>query len=258
MIEQKSQRRQDDTMAQTVFVASADLLTAWTSRTVSDARLTTFSDADLEGAVEAIFRGRPNMVVVEHRVVATAYGPEFIRRLQTDPGLAELDVRVIDTDTITSLIESPEFARRAPELLAERAEQLPAATRRRMTRFKVPQGVALVVDGSSAMLIDVSTSGAQVLSSGVLRPRQRVRVTLPEEENAVRLNAEIAWSALELPKSGTAPTFYDMDRLQQAMADDMTISRLATPHYRAGLKFVTGDSQIIVIERFCSRVKKLA
>ena len=149
MIEQKSQRRQDDTMAQTVFVASADLLTAWTSRTVSDARLTTFSDADLEGAVEAIFRGRPNMVVVEHRVVATAYGPEFIRRLQTDPGLAELDVRVIDTDTITSLIESPEFARRAPELLAERAEQLPAATRRRMTRFKVPQGVALVVDGSS-------------------------------------------------------------------------------------------------------------
>ena len=258
MIEQKSQRRQDDTMAQTVFVASADLLTAWTLRTVSDARLTTFSDADLEGAVEAIFRGRPNMVVVEHRVVATAYGPEFIRRLQTDPGLAELDVRVIDTDTITSLIESPEFARRAPELLAERAEQLPAATRRRMTRFKVPQGVALVVDGSSAMLIDVSTSGAQVLSSGVLRPRQRVRVTLPEEENAVRLNAEIAWSALELPKSGTAPTFYDMDRLQQAMADDMTISRLATPHYRAGLKFVTGDSQIIVIERFCSRVKKLA
>ena len=65
MIEQKSQGRQDDTMAQTVFVASADLLTAWTSRTVSDSRLTTFSDADLEGAVEAIFRGRPNMVVVE-------------------------------------------------------------------------------------------------------------------------------------------------------------------------------------------------
>ena len=258
MIEQKSQRGQDDTMAQTVFVASADLLTAWTSRTVSDARLTTFSDADLEGTVAAIFRGRPNMVVVEHRVAATAYGPEFIRRLQTDPGLAGLDVRVIDADTITSLIESPEFARRAPELLAERAEQLPAATRRRMTRFKVPQGVALVVDGSSAMLIDVSNSGAQVLSSGVLRPRQRVRMTLPEEENAVRLNAEIAWSALELPKSGTVPTFYDMDRLQQAMADDMTMSRLATPHYRAGLKFVTGDSQIIIIERFCSRVKKLA
>ena len=256
MIKQESQRRQDDTMAETVFVASADLLTAWTSHTVSDARLTTFSDAALEGAVEAIFRGRPNMVVVEHRVAVTAHGPEFIKRLQTDPGLAGLDVRVIDAETITSLIESPEFARRASELLAERAEQLPAATRRRMTRFQVPQGVELVVDGSSAMLVDLSTMGAQVLSCGILRPKQRVRVTLPEEENMVRLNAEIAWSALELPKSGTAPTFYDMDRLKQAMEDDMTVSRLATPHYRAGLKFVTSDSQII--ERFCSRVKKLA
>ena len=164
MIEQKSQQRQGDTMAQMVFVASADLLTAWTSRTVSDGRLTTFSDADLEGAVEAIFRGRPNMVVVEHRVAATAHGPEFIRRLQTDPGLAGLDIRVIDAETITSLIESPELARQAPELLAERAEQLPVATRRRMPRFKVPHGVALVVDGSAAMLVDVSTMGAQVFS----------------------------------------------------------------------------------------------
>ncbi len=256
MIEQKSQRRQDDTVAQMVFVASADLLTAWTSRTVSDGRVTTFSDADLEGAAEAIFRGRPNMVVVEHRVAATAQGPEFIKRLQTDPDLAGLDIRVIDADAITSLIESPELARQAPELLAERAEQLPVTNRRRMTRFKLPQGVELVVDGSSAMLVDLSTIGAQVISCGILRPKQRVRVTLPEEDHAVRLSAEIAWSALELPKSGTAPTFYDMDRLQQAMADDMTMSRLATPHYRAGLTFVTSDSQII--ERFCSRVKKLA
>jgi hypothetical protein len=256
MIEQKSQRHQSDTMAQTVFVASADLLTAWTSRTASNARLTTFSDADLEGAIEAIFRSRPNMVVVEDRVAAIAQGPKFIKRLQTDPDLTGLDVRLIDVETITSLIESPELARRAPELLAERAEQLPAATRRRMTRFKVPQGVELVVDGSAAMLVDVSTIGAQVLSCGILRPKQQVRVTLPEEEKAVRLSAEIAWSALELPKSGTAPTFYDTDRLQQAMADDMTVSRLATPHYRVGLKFVTSDSQII--QRFCSRLKKLA
>ncbi len=256
MIEQKSQPHQGDTMAQMVFVASVDLLTAWTSRTVSDARLTTFSDADLEGTVEAIFRGRPNMVVVEHRVAATAQGPEFIKRLQTDPNLAGLDVRVIDADAIASLIESPELARQAPELLAERAEQLPVANRRRMARFKLPQGVELVVDGSSAMLVDLSTIGAQVISSGILRPKQRVRVTLPEDEHAVRLNAEIAWSALELPKSGTAPTFYDMDRLQQAMSDDMTMSRLATPHYRAGMKFVTSESQ--AIERFCARVKKLA
>lgn len=256
MIEQKPPRRQGDTMAQMVFVASADLLTAWTTHTVSDSRLTTFSDADLEAAGEAIFRGRPNMVVVEHRVAATAHGPEFIRRLQTDPGLAGLDVRVIDAETITSLIESPELARQALELLAERAEQLPAATTRRMPRFKAPQGVELVVDGSAAMLVDVSTMGAQVLSRGILRPKQRVRVTLGDEENAVRFNAEIAWSALELPKSGKAPTFHDMDPLQQARADDVTMSRLATPHYRAGLTFVTGDSKII--EQFCSRVKKLA
>ena len=130
MIEQKPQRRHGDTMAQMVFVASADLLTAWTTHTVSDSRLTTFSDADLEAADEAIFRGRPNIVVVEHRVAATAHGPEFIRRLQTDPGLAGLDVRVIDAETITSLTESPELARQALELLAEREGPNPARVRR--------------------------------------------------------------------------------------------------------------------------------
>jgi len=70
------------------------------------------------------------------------------------------------------------------------------------------------------MLIDLSTFGAQVVSTSVLKPNQRVRVALTDDQTNVRLNGAVAWASFEIPpKSG--------------------------PRYRAGIEFVDADQRAV-------------
>jgi hypothetical protein len=70
--------------------------------------------------------------------------------------------------------------------------------------------------------------GAQVISPTVLRPNQKVRITVPNDDFVLRFRGAIAWAKFELPK---AP--------------------VTSPQYRAGVEFVDGDAQALdkVIER---------
>ena len=81
-------------------------------------------------------------------------------------------------------------------------------------------GLTLQIDGKDASLVDLSQGGAQVVSTNVLRPNQKLRVALPLEPDA-RLRATVAWASFELPK-GPAPA----------------------PRYRAGLEFNDTDPRI--------------
>jgi hypothetical protein len=67
-----------------------------------------------------------------------------------------------------------------------------------------------IIDGATVSLLDVSSSGAQVLSNVVLRPQQRVRIVLAPERGSVKTAAVVAWSTFEIGP---------------------------TPQYRAGLAF---------------------
>src|SRR4029450_7749675 len=53
---------------------------------------------------------------------------------------------------------------------------------RRATRYKVRPGVEIQVDGNPASVVDLSIVGVQVLSATVLRPNQKVRISIPTEE----------------------------------------------------------------------------
>jgi hypothetical protein len=75
----------------------------------------------------------------------------------------------------------------------------------------------VLVDGNAATLIDMSPLGAQVVSLTVLKPNQRVRVTLADEAGTLRMSALIAWASFEIPPA-------------------------AGPRYRAGLEFVNADA----------------
>jgi hypothetical protein len=99
---------------------------------------------------------------------------------------------------------------------------------RRAPRFRVRSGVELQLDGNPAAVVDLSTVGAQVISPTVLRPNQKVRITVPNDEFTLRFRGAIAWAKFELPK---APA--------------------TSPQYRAGVEFVDGDAQALdkVIER---------
>ena len=61
-------------------------------------------------------------------------------------------------------------------------------------------GVEIQLDGNPASVVDLSTVGAQVLSPTILRPNQKVRVSIPNDEFVMRFRGAIAWAKFELPK----------------------------------------------------------
>jgi hypothetical protein len=86
----------------------------------------------------------------------------------------------------------------------------------------VTKGIEVTIDGKPAALINLSVVGAQVVSPTILKPNQRVRMTLPDRANPIRVMAGVAWAAFEMPKSG--------------------------PVYRAGIEFY--DAEAVNVLRF--------
>jgi hypothetical protein len=89
--------------------------------------------------------------------------------------------------------------------------------------------IGMLLDGNAARLVDLSEVGAQVVSSTVLKPNQRVRVALNDDHGALRFNAAIAWASFEIPPAHG-------------------------PQYRAGVSFVDADRG--AVGAFCMRHKQ--
>jgi len=173
-----------------------------------------FSDADALKALEAITRDRPKVIALETQFAATSRGAALIKRIKADPKLRKCEIRVVSLEG-----DSEEFSQSDPALRGaetEAAVKLDQRGTRRAQRAKIVDGVEVLIDGSPAMLIDLSVVGAQVVSPTILRPNQRVRMILPDEERPIRCVAGVAWAAFEMPKSG--------------------------PRYRAGIEFFDAES----------------
>jgi hypothetical protein len=174
-----------------------------------------FSDADALKALEAITRDRPKVIALEKQFAATSRGAALIKRIKADPKLRKCEIRVVSHEGDSEDVPQPEPASQASE--AEAAPvKLDQRGTRRAPRVKIVDGVEVLIDGSPAMLIDLSVVGAQVVSPTILRPNQRVRMILPDEERPIRCVAGVAWAAFEMPKSG--------------------------PRYRAGIEFFDAES----------------
>lgn len=200
-------------MPDTVLVAAPECLPALQEQGDFGDALA-FSDADALKALEAITRDRPKVIALETQFAATSRGAALIKRIKADPKLRKCEIRVVSLEG-----ESEEFSQSDPALRGaetEAAVKLDQRGTRRAQRVKIVDGVEVLIDGSPAMLIDLSVVGAQVVSPTILRPNQRVRMILPDEERPIRCVAGVAWAAFEMPKSG--------------------------PRYRAGIEFFDAES----------------
>jgi hypothetical protein len=173
-----------------------------------------FSDADALKALEAITRDRPKVIALEKQFAATSRGAALIKRIKADPKLRKCEIRVVSHEGESEDVEQPEPASQSVE--AAPPAKLDQRGTRRAPRVKIVDGVEVLIDGSPAVLIDLSVVGAQVVSPTILRPNQRVRMILPDEERPIRCVAGVAWAAFEMPKSG--------------------------PRYRAGIEFFDAES----------------
>jgi hypothetical protein len=68
---------------------------------------------------------------------------------------------------------------------------------RRASRQAFQEDLQVLIDGCPATLIDLSISGAQVVSHSALKPNRMVRVQLPAEDNPITCKGKIVWARLE-------------------------------------------------------------
>ncbi|MEO5894787.1 MAG: PilZ domain-containing protein [Vicinamibacterales bacterium] len=230
-----------------VVIAATHLTASLREQLSSEGELLTFADTEAIQALQAILEQQPNLIVLERLFAATPRGAALINRIKTDPLLTQAEVRVMShTGDYLRQISRPAVAasaaagadgRRAsaPEELAAPVPEAASEGRpvdwhgtRRVARTRVRTGVELQLDGNAAGVVDVSTMGAQVLSPTILRPNQKVRVNITDDEVVLRFRGTIIWATYELGGPGGRPV------------------------YRAGVEFV--DSDGAALERFSARV----
>ena len=122
-----------------------------------------------------------------------------------------------------------EYDSEAAVTIDETPRQLDWHGTRRAARFRIRQGVEIQLDGNPANLVDLSVMGAQVISATILRPNQRVRISVPTDDFVMRFRGAVAWAKFELPKP-TEP-----------------------PRYRAGVEFADADAA--AMDEYCSKFK---
>lgn len=203
-----------------MLIGSAELLPHLKDRTGGDpGELLQFTDVDALRALEAITERRPAVVAIEKDFAATPRGSALINRIKADPSLVNSEIRIVSPTADPVKVTKAKTAE-APATPATPPAPLDQRGTRRSPRFRIAGQVEVLVDGNLATLVDLSTIGAQVLSPTVLKPNQRLRMSLSDEHSSVRFNATVAWASFEIPKN-------------------------TNPRYRAGIEFIDADKAAV-------------
>ena len=241
--------------APAVVIAASNLMPSLRERLADDGKLVVFPDTEPIQALQAILEHRPSLIVLERLFAATPRGAALINRIKNDPQLGHAEVRVMSHSGDYRRVVSKPSGAPPPQSEPPPAEsgspgggtavaETPAAAAvaaeppprpldwhgtRRAPRHRIRQGVEIQLDGNPAQVVDLSQVGAQVVSQTILRPNQKVRVSVPNDDFVMRFRGSIAWAKFELPDP-TAP-----------------------PRYRAGIEFADADAR--AVEAYCQKNK---
>lgn len=202
-------------MPPTVLIATTEHLGSFKEREeLGDAIM--FVDTEALKALDVITRQHPDIVLLDRVFADTTRGAALINRIKADPSLGGCEIRIVEDDRRYSQMPSQrtvESTAAVTEPVVEHMasiviEELPAAPgaaldqvgTRQAPRFRIISGVDVEIDGNPATLVDLSVAGAQVVSLTILKPNQRVRFIVPSNKPPMRLKAEVAWAAFEIPK----------------------------------------------------------
>ena len=237
-------------MSAAVVIAASNLMPGLCGRLAEEGELLTFADTEPIQALQAILERRPRLIVLERLFAATPRGAALINRIRTDPQIGGAEVRVMSHTgdyvrhvSRATIVEEPAPMEVAGMLVGEDYAAVPVVSpaapparaqldwhgTRRAPRHRIRPGVEIQLDGNPVAIVDMSAVGAQVVSATILRPNQRVRVSVPTDNFVMRFRGSVAWAKFELPKPSDAP------------------------RYRAGVEFTDADNA--AMDDYCARHK---
>ena len=220
-------------------------------RLADDGELLNFPDTEPIQALQAIIEHRPSLIVLERLFAATPRGAALINRIKNDPQLGHAEVRVMSHSGDYAKVVSKGSGAPPPDrtptseggggvatVAPHEAPPAPGASgrplewhgTRRAPRHRIRHGVEIQLDGNPARVVDLSQVGAQVISGTILRPNQKVRVSIPNDDFVMRFRGSVAWAKFELPEPSEPP------------------------RYRAGVEFTDADAD--AVEAYCQKNKE--
>jgi hypothetical protein len=239
-------------MSAAVVIAASNLMPALCARLAEQGELLTFADTESVQALQTILERRPRLIVLERLFAETPHGAALINRIRNDAQLSGAEVRVMShtgeyaRQVSASPVAEPAATMEVPSVMVgEDYAAVPLASgpgpdgpgapkpdwrgTRRAPRYHLRQNVLIQVDSNPVAIVDMSAVGAQVVSPTILRPNQRVRVSVTTDNFVMRFRATVAWAKFEL-SNGSEPQ-----------------------RYRAGLEFTDADRP--AMEEYCARHK---
>jgi len=191
-----------------VLIGPSDSLPGLQERLDPSAAVQTFTDTEALEALDHIIHARPALVAMQDEFADSSRGQALINRIKDDAALATVEVRVMAKNAAQNRIAVKRGSHGGGSAAVAVAEKpkpaLDQKGTRRAARIRIKDGIEVAVDGTTAALVDLSAVGAQVVSPTVLKPNQRVRVTM--ENGKVKCAGAVVWAAFEMPKG--LPTRY--------------------------------------------------
>ena len=235
----------------TVIIGAIELLDALSHSDAVEGEVITFSEHEPLKALQAITAGRPAVIALERLFAATSRGAALINRIKADPSLMRVEIRVVSVDgtyrvsprrsaaaaaapppstrleseAIGASTAETDVVAADPAARTEAPRNLDYTGTRRAPRFRMREGTEVQVDGALAIVVDLSTHGAQIVCPTPLKPQQQVRMVLADDLGMVKFSASVAWAFFEIPKGAS--------------------------RYRAGVEFK--DAERRAVDAFCRR-----
>ena len=214
--------------APAVVIAASNLMPSLRERLADDGEFLTFADTEPIQALQAILEQRPSLIVLERLFAATPRGAALINRIKNrSAARARRSPRDVAhrrlrrgrsrshsrrrtapiagapsrAPSATTSGSSPK--RRGRGLAADRRRVRSTGTARGGRRaIRIRPGVEIQLDGNPGAASSISRMvGAQVSLATILRPNQKVRVSIPNDDFVMRFRGAIAWAKFELPQA---------------------------------------------------------
>jgi hypothetical protein len=214
-----------------VLIGPSDTLASLQERLDPSAEVQTFTDSDALEALDHIIRTKPSLVAMQDDFADSSRGQALINRIKDDVALKTVEVRVMARNAAQNRVAVKRGSHGgggAAVALDEQPKALDQKGTRRAARTRIKEGVEVAVDGNPAALVDLSSVGAQVVSPSVLKPNQRVRVTMGDGKTSVKCAGAVAWAAFEMPKG--MPTRYRAGIDWGVIAEGPNVESFAKKH----------------------------